>query len=288
MEKITGKTKILGLIGWPVEHSLSPRMQNGALEAAGLNYVYVCFPTPPKNLLQAVAGIRALNITGVNVTIPHKSKVMRYLDEISGEAQRIGAVNTVINQEGRLKGYNTDVYGFLRSLSENEVDADGSSVLVFGAGGVSRAICMGIASLFPASITLTDMVMEKAYLLGEDIREAFSGVKMETIDTTAPGLVDRIKKADIICNATPVGMKNTDECILSEDQWEAVSEGTVFFDAVYNISGTKLQEEAGKRNLLYISGLDMLVYQGVRAFELFTGESPDEDVMHRVLTEILD
>ncbi len=138
--KITGKTRITGLYGYPVEHTLSPSMHNAAFEHLGIDYCYLPFSVPPDSLKSAVEAIRALNLAGVNVTIPHKESVIPYLDNVSEEASFIGAVNTIVNQDGKLTGYNTDGRGFMRSLSENNILTDNKKVLIVGAGGASRAI----------------------------------------------------------------------------------------------------------------------------------------------------
>jgi len=138
---ITGKTKITGLYGYPVEHTLSPAMHNAAFEHLGLDYCYLPFSVRPDSLKRAVEAIQALNLAGVNVTIPHKESVIAYLDNVNEEALFIGAVNTIVNQEGKLTGYNTDGRGFMRSLSESSILTDNKKVLVAGAGGASRAIC---------------------------------------------------------------------------------------------------------------------------------------------------
>ena len=282
-QDISGKTRVIGLLGWPVSHSMSPAMHNPAFEAAGLDFVYVCFPVPPEKLKGAVSGYRALSVAGSNVTIPHKSAVMEHLDKISEEARKIGAVNTIVNRDGKLSGYNTDVNGFLLSLKNKNVEVKGSRVVIIGAGGVSRAIAFGAAMNGASSITLTDIEKSRAESLGASLSSSFENLPVSIPDHGSEELLREIAEADIIANATPLGMKSEDPLPLSEKQLNSLSPDVVIFDAVYSVQGTKLQRILEEKNILYIGGLDMLLYQGVKAFELWTGQTPDVDLMRKVL-----
>ena len=283
MESVSGKTKIVGLLGWPVSHSLSPTMHNPAFQDAGLDYVYVCFPVRPDEVENAVKGIRGLGIAGANVTIPHKAAVIPCLDEVSQEAKIVGAVNTIVNREGRLSGYNTDVYGFKRSLEDSGVRLQGARLIVIGAGGVARAIAVGAALEGARSIILTDIVPEKALELADAVKKASPELEIQTVAPESAQFHEALKEATLVANASPLGMKQGDASPLKPEQLEILREKAAIFDAVYNIKGTLLQDLAGERDILYISGLDMLLYQGVRAFELWTGQSPNTELMKKML-----
>lgn len=283
--RISGKTKVIGLLGWPVSHSLSPAMHNAAFEKAGLDYVYVCLPVKPENVREAVQGMRTLGIAGCNVTIPHKEAVVPFLDEISLEAQKIGVVNTIVNREGRLTGYNTDVYGFLRSLEEKNLTVKKARTVIIGAGGVACAITIGCSLNEADSITIMDIIPEKAAALSQRAQEAASQVSVNHVPPGSDALVQALEHADIIANATPLGMKEGDSLPLTPHQMGLIPATAVIFDAVYSVKGTRLAQAAKERGIAYIGGMDMLLYQGVRAFEIWTGVSPDISVMKKVLQE---
>ena len=281
--KISGTTRVVGLFGWPVAHSLSPPMHNAAFEAAGLDFIYLCFPVAPDQVEQAVKSIRALGLAGINVTIPHKTAVIPFVDEISKAAQTIGAVNTIVNTKGRLSAHNTDVYGFLRSLKERDVKVKGADVVIIGAGGVARAMAMGSAVHNTQSITLCDVIAEKARELAGDVKRMAPSVDVKTVEAGSTELKSLLARASIVCNATPLGMKEGDSLPLDEESLDAIPGSAAIFDAVYSPFGTPLEKRAQARGLEYIGGLNMLLFQGVRAFELWTGHSPDIQVMKKVL-----
>lgn len=284
---ISGKTRITGLIGWPVSHSFSPAMHNAAFQDAGLDYVYICFPVDPERIPDAVNGLRALNICGANVTIPHKQAVIPFLDEISDEAQKIGAVNTILNKEARLIGFNTDVYGYWKSLEICNVDIRGAHTVIIGAGGVARAIAIGNALKNAKSIAITDAIPEKAQILTRHIQGLFPSLEIRDVSLDSDLLLESITRANIIINATPLGMKETDPLFLNPGQIGKIAPSSVIFDAVYNLKDTKLGKTCCDKGIKYIGGLDMLLYQGVRAFEIWTGRLPDVSLMKKVLQERL-
>ncbi len=281
---ISGKTRVVGLIGWPVSHTLSPLMHNAAFEAAGLDFVYVPFPVEPEHIADAIHGIRALGLAGVNVTIPHKEAVIPYIDDLSDEAGKIVAVNTIVNKGGRLFGYNTDVYGFLRALGEAGVEVKGARIAIVGAGGVARAMAIGSALEGAESITLTDIVLKKAWTLAADVERAAPGVKVKCAAPDSDKFLFALMDAQIVANATPLGMKPDDPLPTKTD---AIPGSAVVFDAVYNLTRTPFQRAAKARGCTVIGGIDLLLYQGVRAFELWTGTAPDLAVMKKVLQEKL-
>lgn len=271
---ISGRTAVTGIIGWPVDHSLSPIMHNAAYDALSLDYCYVPFPVRPENLADAANAIRALSIKGVNVTIPHKERIMAYLDEIDTDATRIGAVNTIVNREGRLVGFNTDGRGFLQSLGERDIDPSGKDILIIGAGGAARAV--GFALVAAAnSVSFTGRTRERVEKLVGDLRNLKSSVF--THDETRD-----LSSYQIIINATPLGLHPDDPLPLDPS---TLSEGQIVCDLIYR--RTRLIEEASERGCVVLDGLGMLLWQGVFAFELWTGVKPDPDVMRRALARAI-
>lgn len=271
---ISGRTSVTGIIGWPVDHSLSPIMHNAAYDALSLDYCYVPFPVRPENLADAANAIRALSIKGINVTIPHKERILAYLDEIDTDATRIGAVNTIVNREGRLVGFNTDGKGFLQSLGERDIDPSGKDILIIGAGGAARAV--GFALVVAAnSVSFTGRTRERVDRLVSDLRNLKSAVF--THDETRD-----LSSYQIIINATPLGLRPDDPLPLDPS---ALSAGQIVCDLIYR--RTRLIEEAAERGCVVLDGLGMLLWQGVFAFELWTGVKPDPDVMRRALARAI-
>jgi len=270
MIQISGRTKITGIFGHPVEHTLSPAMHNAAFKALGLNYCYVPFLVHPDYLEDAIKAIRALNLCGVNVTVPHKEKVMPLLDEINEEASFIGAVNTIVNSEGRLIGYNTDGRGFMQSLLESGISVEGKNVLIIGAGGASRAISYYL-SQNTKTLYLYNRSKNRAEKLVQDLKKIRNNVSLiEDISS--------IERYHIIINATPLGLKKEDP--LPFDTSLLRAEQTVC-DLIYK--KTRLLEEASKKGCVTLEGLGMLLWQGLFAFELWTGKKPQVEVMRNAL-----
>jgi len=274
--KISGTTKITGLFGYPVEHSLSPAMHNAAFKALGIDYCYVAFPVHPDYLEWAVKAIKSLNLCGVNVTIPHKETIIPFLDEVNEEASFIGAVNTIVNFNGRLVGYNTDGRGFMQSLSENGIFVDGKNVLILGAGGASRAISYYLGQK-AERLFLFDILKERAERLVKDLTKTLNTLNIAVFDD-----ISRIKRFHIIINATPLGWKIEDP--LPFDTTSLTSDQIVC-DLIYK--KTKLLKESSKKGCLTLDGLGMLLWQGALAFELWTGKKPPIDVMRDALYESL-
>jgi shikimate dehydrogenase len=272
--KISGKTKITGIIGYPVEHTLSPVMHNSAFEFLGLDYCYVPFLVHPDRLGDAVLSIKALNLVGLNVTVPHKEKVMPFLDEIDEEALFIGAVNTIVNFGGRLAGYNTDGRGFMQSLSEKGISVKGKDVAIIGAGGAARAIGYYL-SKDAGAVSIYGRTAERVERLVHDLNK---------INKNASVLRDisGIGKFRIVVNATPLGLKKDDPLPFNV---ELLREGQIVCDLVYK--QTPLLNEAAQRGCVSINGLGMLLWQGVLAFELWTGKKPPIEIMREALTDII-
>ncbi len=267
---ISGKTKVLGLLGYPVEHSLSPAMHNAAFEHIGLDCCYVTFPVKPGFLKDAVRSVRALNLAGVNVTVPHKEKVIPFIDKVDNEAAFIGAVNTIVNRGEKLIGYNTDGRGFMMLLSEARISVKNKNVLIVGAGGASRAIGFYLAKRASA-LFIYDIDRKKAVKLVKELRKTSSKV------FSAKG-INSLDKYDIIINATPLGLRKNDPVPVNVS---LLKRGHVVCDLIYK--KTKLLDMAAKKGCRTLDGLGMLLWQGAFAFELWTGKKPPIEVMRRAL-----
>jgi shikimate dehydrogenase len=273
--RISGKTKITGLFGYPVEHTLSPFMHNAAFIRLGLDYCYIPFSVHPDFLRQAVEGIRALNIVGVNLTIPLKESVIPLLDEVDEEASFIGAVNTIVNREGRLAGYNTDGRGFMRSLAENGVSVEGKRVLIVGAGGASRGIGYYLCRQ-AGSLSLFNRTAKKAADLAAQL--SFTGGRVDVI-----GGLDQVGGFDMVINATPLGLKKDDPLPFDAGLLRA---GQVVCDLIYRKTALlRLAEEKGCKT---VDGLAMLLWQGALAFELWTGLTPPVEDMKSALLQAIN
>lgn len=272
--KIDSTTKVFGLIGHPVKHSLSPLIHNSSFEKLNFNGVYVVFDVAPELLENAVKGLKALGIKGFNVTVPHKESVMNYLDFVTEEAEKIGAVNTVVNENGILKGYNTDVQGFIDSLKELKEDVRGRKAFVLGAGGASKAICFALAREGVESIVIANRTLNKARALAEYIREEFK-VKCDYCSIEE---VEKFNEIDILINTTSVGMHP--EVANSPVSEEVVAKANFVYDLIYNPSETLFLKYARKNGVKSANGLSMLVNQASYAFYLWTGEFFDKDFVY--------
>lgn len=285
---VRGTTKVVGVFGWPVAHSLSPAMHNAAFTALGLDYIYVPFPVAPESLEQAVRNLSALGIVGVNLTIPHKESVLPFLDEVTAEARLIGAVNTVHCTEGRLIGDNTDGRGFFEPLREQGFSAAGQRVMVLGAGGAARAVVFQLARE-GARVTLTNRTPERAERLAQAVREA--GYPADAVQTIAPQDTDQLAKAlreaTLLVHTTRVGMHPDTEG-LPPVPLDRFHERLCVYDLVYNPVETRLLKEARKRGCSTLTGVKMLVYQGAVAFQRWTGYWPPTEVMEQAVLERLE
>jgi shikimate dehydrogenase len=281
---ISGKTKICALIGDPVEHTMSPAMHNAAFQKIGLDYLYIPLRVAPEQLPQAVAGLKALNMVGFNVTIPHKVAIIPLLDGLDPLAEKIGAINTVVNNNGELKGYNTDAEGFYRVLLEQGISPQGKNVVLLGAGGAARAVAYILAEQ-GARLTVLNRQQELdwaeniAKLILEDLQKEVKVFELGDIAKVLPG-------ADLLVNATSVGMSPADKN--SPVPTELLDKVPVVFDIVYNPLKTRLLKEAAAARAQTISGIDMLAWQGALAFEKWTGKTAPVDLMRREAVKILE
>ncbi len=275
MAKITAKTKLCIVVGDPIEHSLSPQMHNAGYAALGIdsNFVYVAAQVKIEVIEPFVNGIRALGIRGVSCTIPHKSLVIPYLDVVDETAKRIGAVNTIVNDNGVLTGYNTDWLGIVTPLETKTMIA-GKRVALLGAGGAARAVIYGIQKQ-GGLVTIFNRTFEAAEKLANEFQCEARPLEM----------VSEVKNMDIIFNATSLGMHpHEDETSLAK---EHIMKHHIVFDAVYNPLETRLIREAKEQGATVIHGYEMLLHQGVAQFELFTGKPAAVEIMRETLMKHL-
>ena len=280
MNEITGQTRVLGIIGYPLTYTLSPNMHNAALKEVALDYRYLPFVVAPEHLASAIAGIRALGIAGVNVTMPHKETVIEFLDEISPEARMIGAVNTIHNVDGHLKGYNTDATGFIRSLREELVDPEGRHAIILGVGGAARAVAVALINEGVASITLLGRTVEKVEAFKVHLLGSFGQFSIKTLSFD-DDLADIFEVGDLVVNATPIGMKDSTD--LLPVPLEHIDSRHFIYDLIYTPSETTLITAAKDKGAKAVNGLGMLLYQAATAFELWTGTPAPIAIMRDAL-----
>lgn len=283
--QITGKTQLLAVIGSPVSHSGSPAMHNYGFELLGLDHVYLAFDIPVEKAGEAIAAAKTFHMKGLNVTMPLKQAVMEHLDELTPAVQLIRACNTIVNEDGKWVGYNTDGIGYVLSLQARGVSVEGKKLVILGAGGAGTAIFVQTALNGAAEVAIFNRpgssfrrAEETAHLLAARA----PGCRVEVCDLTDQVLLrDKIAACDILANATNVGMApDADGCILED--CDVLREGLVVTDAVYEPRETVLLKEAAKRGCVTVDGKAMLLWQGVEAFRLFTGhDMPVEQVREK-------
>ena len=278
--QITGKTKIVGVIGDPIEHSRSPQMHNGALAALGLDYVYVPFHIREADLPAAINGFKAINVVGINVTIPHKQAVIPFLDNISREAELIGAVNTLTFEDGKIAGDNTDAPGFLQAMREAGFELPKrESAVVIGAGGSARAIAVALALNGLESIYIVNRTPSKAGALATDLSDK-TGVTMRGMGLDDTRVPDIVAKSILIVNTASTSM-DISHPLLIRPEW--LNPKSIVYDIVYTPPETRLMQAAAERGCATIGGLGMLIHQGAIAFEKWTKVSPPVETMRQAL-----
>lgn len=284
---ITGHTQLTGLLGSPVAHSLSPRMHNTAFRLLGLDYVYLCFDVKENDLDEAVKGLRICGIRGFNLTMPNKNRMLELLDECTPAARLVGAVNTVVQEEGRLIGYNTDGVGFLRSLREAGSEAAGKNMVLLGAGGAASAIAAQAALDGAAEVKIflraDSRFRERTRQLADALNKETSCSVVLCDMADAGYLREVLESADVLINATPVGMEpETDRCLIPEQEW--LPSSLTVADVIYHPQKTKLLALAEKAGCRICPGLGMLLHQGAEAFRIWTGkEMPLEQIRSIVI-----
>ncbi|RXT14787.1 shikimate dehydrogenase [Ammoniphilus sp. CFH 90114] len=279
---MNNQTVMTGLFGNPVSQSMSPDMHNAAFKYLELNYAYAAFAISKENLPEAVRGIRALGFRGINVTIPHKVEVMKYLDEIDDEAREIGAVNTIVNQDGRLIGYNTDGQGFVLSLlEETGVQLKGKRVLMIGAGGAARAVAVSLARHGVQQIVVANRSQEKAEELAAHLKKHTDASAIQLNDLNA----QQFAETDLLINTTSIGMYP--EVDVLPIPGEYLHKGLLVSDLIYNPLETKLLKEAKMIGAKTHNGMGMFIQQGALAFALWTQCDAPIDVMKETVLKKL-
>ncbi len=290
MEKrITGTTKLFGLIGSPVGHSGSPAMQNYGFQACGVDGAYLAFDIKEEQVPEFIKAMRLLNMQGCNVTMPCKTAAAQNMDELSPASQLIGAVNTIVNRDGKLYGHITDGEGFVANLKDHGVEVKNRNIVIFGAGGAATAIQVQCALDGAKSITIfnpRDGFFEKAEKMVGKIQDKVPNCQVELYDLDAKDVMkEKIDAADILVNGTLLGMKPREDTSIINDP-DLFHEGLVVADVVYNPKETRLLREAKEHGCITVPGSGMLLWQGVAAFKLFTGKDmPVEEVKEKFFSE---
>ncbi len=285
-----GDFRLFGVIGHPLAHTLSPLLHNYIFEKMGLNHRYFPFKVRPTDLEKAIQGARSLSVSGLNVTVPFKRKVIPHLDQISKEAKQIGAVNTIKNQSALLEGYNTDLLGFSRSLKEANFDTKKSKAIVLGAGGAARAVIYSLIREGIQQIAIYNRTLTNAHQLAQSMgnKLGFSKLICHSLNENR-NLREDLAQAELLVNATPVGMwPDTDKSPLPDDV--RLNHQLVVFDLIYNPPTTKLLRRAREKGAQTINGLDMLIYQGVEALNIWLEKKVSSHLLSNLrtyLTEVL-
>jgi shikimate dehydrogenase len=277
MMVISGKTRVCGVIGDPIEHTLSPAIHNAAFNHLKLDFVFLAFKVKAADLENAVWGMRGLGIHGLNVTMPHKSTVIAYLDEVDPAVKFLGSANTILNKNGKLLGFNTDGVGALKALRENGTELSEKKVLLFGAGGAAKAIAFSLAEEVGELVVL-NRAAEKAAVLADALNRMF-GKKIVGGALSPSAVQKNLQDADILVNATSVGMHPNVNQSLVAPQW--LKSNLTVMDIVYNPVETKLAKDAKVAGAKVISGVEMLIYQGAASFEIWTERTAPIEVMRR-------
>jgi shikimate dehydrogenase len=283
---IDGQTQLVGVIGWPTAHSLSPAMHNAAFSYMGLNWRYVPLPVRTEHLPDAIHGLAALGFRGVNVTVPHKVDVIPMIDSITEAVTIVGAVNTIRidRNTGRMEGLNTDMGGFLTDLAANRVHVGKDTrVVILGAGGAARAAAAGLVRS-GAQVTIVNRTPERAESIVRFIQSSWSLTNIDFAYTS--NLFEASRGINLIVNTTPVGQwPDVDTSPWPENV--PFPEGATVYDCVYRPMKTRLMRDAEAKGLRVVGGIGMLVYQGASAFEVWTGKKPPVDVMKMICMQQL-
>ncbi len=288
---IDAQTTLVGVMGWPVAHSLSPVMHNAAFDALGMNWRYLAFPVRPARVGEAVAGLKALGFRGANVTVPHKEAVIPYLDEIPPRVRKFGAVNTLIIERDpdghcRVIGENTDVQGFVHALRQGGFEPRGRKVLVIGAGGAARGVIYGLCGAGAALITVLNRTPRRAARLVADLLPQAGSTTLRHAPLTVAELELQAADCDLLINATTVGMWPHTDASIWPDSLPLPSHLAVC-DLVYRPLRTRLLRRAEDAGALTIDGLGMLIGQGALSFAMWTGQHPPEEVMRAACEAVL-
>jgi shikimate dehydrogenase len=282
MLTITGRTKLLGIIGYPVEHSMSPTMQNAAIASLGLNYIYLPFPVKSANLSKILDGFASMGLVGFNVTIPHKQTIMPLLNEITDHAKMIGAVNTVWWTEKGWKGTNTDIDGFIAPLKQINRDWSQICPIILGNGGAARAVVVGCSELGCPEIHVFGRNKEKLAHFYQSWQNTplKSKLKVHRWDNLSP----MVSATELLINTTPVGMyPNINQSPLNNDQIDLITHKAIAYDLIYTPRPTLFLQQAQTKGATIIDGTEMLVQQGAAALQIWVKETPPINIMREAL-----
>jgi len=284
--EINGKTKIIGIIGKNIENSLSPLIHNQIIFKYSLNFCYLPFKVTENDLSQAIQGIKALNIRGVNITFPYKEKVIEFLDELEESARRIGAVNTIVNNKGILTGYNTDVIGFKKSLQEDgKFIIKKKKAVIFGAGGAARAVVYALLEEEIEEICIFNRTLEKAKKIKQNLLPFFPRSNINIFPLEKEKLKDKIEEAPLLVNTTSLGMPpKIDNTPLPDEK--LFHPNLLVYDLIYHPAKTLFLRQAERAGVKIINGLPMLVYQGIESFHLWTGLKPEGKEVLKMIKRI--
>ena len=272
---------VYAVIGDPIDHSMSPTIQNAAFRSIGLNAIYIPFRVESAGLRFAIQGLKSLGVRGFNVTTPHKTAMLQYLDEVETKAAEIGSINTVKSDEGTLTGFNTDGAGALNALKEVGVSPDGKSILLFGAGGAARAIAHALAG-YRCEIILVNRTISRAQRLANLLRTKF-GIQANCVSLSSKSMRRTVENADVILNASSMGMAGNENVPVSK-KW--LRSDQCVFDIVYKPVRTRLLRNAVIAGARTIDGLDMLVSQGACSFSIWTGKKAPVSEMRRSIARV--
>ncbi|MBN1935061.1 MAG: shikimate dehydrogenase [Anaerolineae bacterium] len=287
---ITAETKLVGVMGWPIKHSLSPQMHNAAFDALGLNWRYVAFPVQPGQVGAAIAGLKALGFWGCNVTMPHKEAAIPHLNDIPDRVRGFGAVNTLIfHRDGEIctvSGDNTDVPGFILPLRQRGFEPQGKRVLVIGAGGGARGVIYSLCEAGASRVWVLNRTSARATALVDDLAPLIEQTQLSAGALIPESLIEQARQADLLINTTTVGMwPHTDTSIWPDDA--PVPSHLAVCDLVYRPIETRLLRQTKQSGALAIDGLGMLIAQGALSFQMWTGQWPPEEVMRKACEQIL-
>lgn len=284
MNRIKGSTGLIALLGKPVKHSKSPYMHNRSFEILNLDFAYMAFEIENHKVEKSVEAMRTLNAKGFNITMPYKEEVMMFLDEIDKGAKLIGSVNTVLNNNGKLIGYNTDGQGFVKSLEEKHIKFTDEKIVILGSGGSARAIAIQLALDSAREIVIANRTIGKAETISDIINKNIPKVKAKSISLDEKLLKEELKDAKILINTTSIGMDDTMDKSLIRDT-DTLHKDLFIADIIYNPSRTKLLSQAQQMGCKTMNGLNMLVYQGALAFKMWTGRDMPKSLIKDILED---
>jgi shikimate dehydrogenase len=277
--QIDGSTKLVGVLGWPITHTASPAMHNAAFEALHMNWAYLAFPVDPRNLRSALCGARDLGLVGVNLTVPHKILALDIVNEVDAQTRKLGAVNTVCIENGVLRGFNTDGYGFTKAIKEEfNFSLKGKRVLVLGAGGAGRAIAIQCASDGAAKVFVANRTRSKTDSVARELSAAKTA--FQALELRSAEIRRVIGEVDLLVNATSVGLAEGESLGLDASLF---SSRLFVYDAIYRPAETVLLKTASGAGAKVANGLSMLLHQGAKSFELWTKRKAPVAVMRRAL-----